>query len=79
MNKPDPKLNPCFYYTEEAGRSENCHGKCERFAKSRELNEQEKKKKHDFDKEHAVFMTEAAKNITIKNQKKYNRYGTRRK
>ena len=79
MNKPDPKTNPCYYCTEETGRCPHCHGTCERWTDAQKLREIDKKKKHDFDKEHAYFMTEAQREITIKNQKKYNIHGIRRK
>lgn len=79
MKKPDPKTDPCFYCTAETGRCSHCHGTCERFAEAQVLKEAEKKKKKEFDKEHSYFMTEAQKDITIKNQKKYNQHGTRRK
>lgn len=75
----NPETDPCFYCTEETGRCTHCHATCERYANAKKLKEAEKKKKHDFDKEHSYFMSEAQKNTTIKNQQKYNKHGTRRK
>ena len=79
MKNPDPKTDPCFYCTAETGRNAHCHANCERFAEAQILKEAEKKKKAEFDKEHSYFMSEAQKNNTMKNQRKYNRHGTRRK
>lgn len=79
MNKPDPKTDPCFYCTPETGRSPHCHGSCEKWAEALNLREIEKKKKHDFDKEHDFFMTEAQKKTVIRNKIKYNEHGNRRK
>lgn len=79
MKNPDPKTDPCFYCTAETGRNAHCHANCERFAEAQILKEAEKKKKAEFDKEHSYFMSEAQKNATMKNQRKYNRHGTRRK
>lgn len=79
MKNPDPKTDPCFYCTAETGRNAHCHANCERFAEAQILKEAEKKKKAEFDKEHSYFMSEAQKNTTMKNQRKYNRHGTRRK
>lgn len=79
MNKPDIKTDPCFYCTEETGRSPRCHGNCERWAEAQKLREIEKHKKHDFDKEHVFFMSAAQEKTTKKNQIKYNAKGLRRK
>lgn len=79
MNKPDPEKNPCYYCTPEQGRNPHCHGTCERFAHAHELNEADKKAKHDFDFQHQPFLTEALKDRIIKNQTKYNSHGLRRK
>ena len=77
--KVDPKTDPCYYCTAETGRNAHCHSNCERFAKAQIFKEEERKKKRNFDKEHSYFMSEAQKNTTIKNQRKYNRHGIRRK
>ena len=77
--KVDPKTDPCYYCTAETGRNAHCHATCERWAEAQILKEIEKKKKRDFDREHAYFMSEAQKNTTIKNQRKYNKHGERRK
>ena len=77
--KVDPKTEPCYYCTAETGRNAHCHSICERYAEAQILKNQEKKKKHDFDKEHSFFMSDAQKDKVIKNQRKYNKHGIRRK
>ena len=77
--KVDPKTDPCYYCTAETGRNAHCHATCERYAEAQILKAAEKKKKRDFERENSFFMSEAQKNITIRNQRKYNKQGGRRK